>query len=50
MKSVKVIEITVCEMMANEMMVVNMKQLSPTSSNLEPKCEVRITCEPRVQP
>jgi hypothetical protein len=36
MKSVKVREIT-----AYEMMEANMKQLSPTSSNLEPKCEVQ---------
>jgi hypothetical protein len=47
MKSVKVREVTAYESRLCEMMVSNMKRLPPT---LEPKCEVRMVCEPGVRP
>ena len=42
MKYIKVREITAYESKLCEMMASNMKPLYPTSSNLEPKCEVQL--------
>ena len=49
MKSIKVREITAYKSKLCEMMAANMNRLSPTSSNLEPKCEFRISREPGVR-